>query len=83
MRASFCWCGGQDRLTAKFDALFLGVGPAARGAFEDAVGLQLGGNAKNCKDDLGKVGCGVEVRFADPAERNRPIAKPTLPAYRP
>ena len=37
---------GEGRLATEFDAVGLGVGPAARGAFGDAVGLQLGGNAK-------------------------------------
>ena len=52
---------GEDRLAAEFDTVRLGVGPAARCAFEDAASLQLRRNAKDRKDDLGKVGCGVEV----------------------
>jgi hypothetical protein len=38
---------GQGRLAAEFDALFLGVGPAARGAFENAAAFELRRNAKD------------------------------------
>ena len=40
----------ENRLAAEFDALGLGVGPAARGALHNAAALQLGGNAENGKD---------------------------------
>jgi len=38
---------GEGRLAAEFDALFLGVGPAARGAFENAAAFELRRNAKD------------------------------------
>ena len=47
---------GEGRLAAQFDALFLGVGLAARGALQNAAALQLRGNAENGEDDLGEVG---------------------------
>ena len=59
----FLLVGSEDRLAAKFDAPLLGVGSAVRGALQNAAAFQLGGNAENGKDDLGKVGCGVEVWF--------------------
>ena len=52
---------GEGWLAAEFDAVCLGVGPAARGALQDAAALQLGGDAKDGEDDLGKVGRGIEV----------------------
>ena len=52
---------GADRLAAQFDALGLGVGFAARYAFENAVAIQLRRDAKNGKHDLGKVRPGVEA----------------------
>src|SRR6516165_150807 len=55
----------EDRLAAEFDAVGLGVGPAARGAFEDAAAFELRRNAKDGEDDLGKVGGGVEVRLRE------------------
>jgi hypothetical protein len=54
---------GEGRLAAEFNALFLRVGTAARCAFENAATLQLRRNAKDGKDDLGKVGCGIEERL--------------------
>jgi hypothetical protein len=51
----FCRRAPPGRLAAEFDALFLGVGPAARGAFENAAAFELRRNAKNGKDDLGEV----------------------------
>ena len=59
----FLLVGGEGRLAAEFDALFLGVGPAARRAFENAAAFELRGNAKDGEDDLGEVGCGIEERF--------------------
>jgi hypothetical protein len=53
----------EDRLAPEFDAVGLGVGPAARGALQEAAAFQLGGNAENRKDDLGKVRGRIEVRF--------------------
>jgi hypothetical protein len=53
----------EGRLAAEFDALFSGVGSAARGAFEDTAALQLRRNAKDRKDDLGKVRGRIEERF--------------------
>src|SRR6266446_2401553 len=46
---------GKARLAAEFVALGLGVGAAACGAFHDAAAFQLRGNAKDRKNDLGKV----------------------------
>jgi hypothetical protein len=40
-----------------------GVGPAARGAFENAAAFELRRYAEDGKDDLGEVGCRVEERF--------------------
>ena len=40
---------GEGRLAAQFDALFLGVGLAARGALQNAAALQLRGNARMAK----------------------------------
>ena len=49
---------------AEFDAFRLGVGPATRGALQDAATLQLrGGDAKDGEHDLSKVGRGVDVGF--------------------
>jgi hypothetical protein len=45
------------------DAPFLGVGPAARCALQDAATFELRRNAKDGEDDLGEVGCGIEERF--------------------
>ena len=53
----------EDRLAAKFDAVRLGVGPAARGAFENASAFELRRDAKDRKDDLGEVGRGIEERL--------------------
>ena len=54
---------GERRLAAEFDALRLGVGRAARRAFENAAAFELRRNAKDGEDDLGEVGCGIEERF--------------------
>src|ERR1700737_3069704 len=54
---------GEGRLAADFDAPFLGVGPAARGAFEDAAAFELRRNAEDGEDDLGEVGSGIEERL--------------------
>jgi predicted TIM-barrel fold metal-dependent hydrolase len=54
----------EDRLAAEFDALFLGVGPAPRRAFENAAAFELRRHAEDRKDDLGEVGCGIEERFS-------------------
>src|SRR6516162_1000052 len=59
----FLLVGCQRRLAAEFDALLLGVGPAARGAFENAAAFELRRNAKDGEDDLGEVGCSIEERF--------------------
>jgi len=59
----FLLVGCQRRLAAEFDALLLGVGPAARGPFEDAAAFELRRNAKDGEDDLGEVGCSIEERF--------------------
>jgi hypothetical protein len=53
----------EDRLTAELDAVGLGVGPAARRAFENAAALQPRRHAEDRKDDLGKIGRGVEERL--------------------
>src|SRR5262249_43491824 len=54
----------EDRFGAELDALGLGVGPAARGALQDATALQFRSDTENGEDDLRKVGRGVEVRFS-------------------
>jgi hypothetical protein len=59
---------GEGRLAAEFDALFLGVGPAACGAFENAAAFELRRNAKDGEDDLGEVGCGIEERLGQRAD---------------
>jgi len=60
--------GSEFRLAAEFDAFLLGVGPAARGALDDATALQLGGNAKHGQDKLGKVrGC-IDNRLGNGAQ---------------
>ena len=46
---------GEDRLAAEFDAVRLRVGPAARGALQNAAAFELGRYAENRKDDLGEV----------------------------
>ena len=46
---------GERQLAPEFDALGLGVGPAARGAFENAPPFELGRDAEHGKDELGKV----------------------------
>jgi len=51
----------EARLAAEFDAL--GVGAAACGAFHDAAAFQLRGNAKDRKNDLGKVRGRIEERL--------------------
>jgi hypothetical protein len=56
---------GQRRLAAEFDALLLGVGPAPRGAFEDAAAFELRRHAKDGEDDLGEVGSGIEERLGE------------------
>ena len=56
---------GEDRLAAEFDAVCLGVGSAARGALQNAAALQLRRNAKDRKDDLGKVRGRIEERFGE------------------
>src|SRR5947207_8117008 len=40
---------GEGRLAAEFDTVCLGVGPAARGAFQNAAALQLRRHAKDRK----------------------------------
>ena len=45
---------GENRLAAELDAVGLGVGPAARGALQNAAALQLRGDAEDRKDDLRK-----------------------------
>ena len=54
---------GECRLAAEFDALGLGVGAAPGGAFHDAVAFQFRGNAKDRKNDLGKVRGRIEERL--------------------
>jgi hypothetical protein len=54
---------GEGRLAAEFDAFLLGVGPAARGAFEDAPPFELRRHAEDSEDDLGKIRRGIEERF--------------------
>jgi hypothetical protein len=45
----------QDRLAAEFDTIGLSIGSAACRALQNAAALQLRGDAKDSKDDLGKV----------------------------
>jgi hypothetical protein len=54
---------GEDRLAAEFDPSFLRVGPAPRGAFENAAALELRRNAENGEDDLGKVRSRIKERL--------------------
>ena len=49
---------GEDGLAAELDAVGLGVGPAARGALQNAAALELRGNGEDRKNDLGKIGRG-------------------------
>ena len=37
LRTSFCWCGGEGRLAAEFNAPGLGVGPPAPDALPEAM----------------------------------------------
>src|SRR5262249_48646447 len=53
----------EDRRAAEFDAVRLGVGSAARGAFEDAAAFELRRNAKDGENDLGKVGGRIKERL--------------------
>jgi hypothetical protein len=46
---------GENRLASEFDTFGLGVGAAPCGAVEDAAAFELRGNAKDRKDDLGKI----------------------------
>ena len=56
---------GEGRLAPEFDALGLGlgVGAAPCGAFHDASAFQLRRNAKDRKNDLGKVRGRIEERL--------------------
>jgi len=54
---------GEARLAPEFDALGFGVGASALGAFEDAAVFELRGNAKDRKNDLGKVRGRIEERL--------------------
>jgi hypothetical protein len=53
----------EDRLAAEFDAVGSGVGPAARGAFENAAAFQLRCYAEDGEDDLGEVGRSIKERL--------------------
>jgi hypothetical protein len=61
--ALFLLVRGEDRLAAELDAFVLGVGPTARGAFEDLVSFELLRNAEYGENDLGKIGRGIEERL--------------------
>src|SRR5271156_4388223 len=54
---------GESGLAAEFDALSLRVSAAPCGAVEDAAAFELRGNAKDRKNDLGKIGRGIEERL--------------------
>jgi len=56
---------GERRLAAEFDALHLGVGPAARRAFENPAALELGRDAKHGKDKLGKIRGRIDNRLGN------------------
>jgi hypothetical protein len=60
--------GREFRLPAEFDALFPGVGPAARSALDDASAIQLAGDTQHGKHKLGKVrGC-IDNRLGNRAQ---------------
>jgi hypothetical protein len=44
----------EGRLAAELDTLFLGIGPASRGALQDAAAFELRRDAKDRKNDLAK-----------------------------
>src|SRR5277367_2188638 len=54
---------GEGGLAPEFDALGLRVGAAPCGAVEDTAAFELRGNAKDRKNDLGKIGRGIEKRL--------------------
>src|SRR5215469_6451159 len=54
---------GELGLAPEFDAFCLCVGAAPCRAFLDAAMFQLRGNAKDRKNDLGKIGSGIEERL--------------------
>ena len=54
---------GEGRLAPEVDAFGSRIGPAARGAFEDAATFELRRDAKQGKDKLGKIRRGIDSRF--------------------
>jgi hypothetical protein len=56
---------GEFWLAVEFDTLCLGVGPAPRGAFENAAAFELGGDAKHGEHKLGKIGRGIDNRLGN------------------
>jgi hypothetical protein len=56
---------GEFRLAAESHALRLRVGAASCRAFLDAAIFELRGNAKDRKNDLGKIGGRIEERLGE------------------
>jgi hypothetical protein len=56
---------GEGRLAAEFDALRLGVGSAARRAFENASAFELRRDAQHGKDKLGKIRGRIDNRLCN------------------
>src|SRR5271156_3352804 len=54
---------GESGLAPEFDAPGLGVGAAPCGAVEDTAAFELRGNAKDRKNDLGKIRGRIEERL--------------------
>ena len=75
--------GGKLRLAAEFDAVGFGVGPAARGALQNVAAFELRCHAKDRKNDLGKIGRGIEKRFGQKLHDALDTAKyPKKESYR-
>ena len=55
----------EGRLAPEFDALRFRVGAVPSGAFHDAAAFELRGNPKDRKNDLGKIGNGIEERLGE------------------
>ena len=56
---------GEGRLAPEVDAFGSRIGPAARGAFEDAATFELRRDAKQGKDKLGKIRRGIDNRLGN------------------
>jgi len=53
----------ENRLAVEFDAVGLGVGLAARGAFENAAPFEFRCHTEDGEDDVGKIGCRIKERL--------------------